>query len=135
MYKRQIKIRALVANPKRILKAEMLATAHFEMNFKSGVLVPASSVLLTGTRHTVFVQAKPGEFEPRLVELAYEGPRDVVISSGLQVGEQVVAENVLLLARQFQLVQEEARSSAKASHESSTEVSSAQPTNGGTYAK
>jgi cobalt-zinc-cadmium efflux system membrane fusion protein len=112
---RTIKIRALVPNPKRILKAEMLATAQFEMKFKGGVVVPASAVLLSGARHTVFVQPRAGEFEPRTVELAYEGPREVVIASGLQSGEQVVADNVLLLARQFQLVQEEAQASAKAS--------------------
>jgi cobalt-zinc-cadmium efflux system membrane fusion protein len=114
---RTIKIRALVPNPKRILKAEMLATAHFEMKFKDGVVVPATAVLLTGARHTVFVQPRAGEFEPRVVELAFEGPREVVIVNGLQIGEQVVTDNVLLLARQFQLVQEEARAPGKPSNE------------------
>jgi membrane fusion protein, heavy metal efflux system len=105
---RTIKIRAVVANPKRLLKAEMLATAHFERSFKSGVVVPAQSVLLSGTRHSVFVQNRPGEFEPRTVELAFEGSKEVVIASGLQAGELVVSENTLLLARQFRLAQDEA---------------------------
>lgn len=102
---RTIKIRALVANPQRLLKAEMLATARFERHFDSGVVVPASAVLLHGAGHSVFVQTRPGEFEPRAVELAYLGPKEVVVSSGLQAGEQVVSDNALLLARQFRQAQ------------------------------
>lgn len=110
---RTIKIRAVVANAQRLLKAEMLATAHFERSFKGGVVVPAPAVLLGGTRHSVFVQNRPGEFEPRTVELAFEGAREVVIASGLQAGELVVSENALLLARQFRLAQEQAPGPAK----------------------
>ena len=110
---RTIKIRAVVDNPKRLLKAEMLATAHFERGFRGGVVVPAPAVLLSGTRHSVFVQIRPGEFEPRTVELAYEGSREVIIASGLRAGELVVSENALLLARQFSRAQEEAKGSDK----------------------
>ena len=106
---RTIKIRGLVANPQRRLKAEMLATAKFERTFQSGVVVPAVAVLLRGTRHSVFVQTRPGEFERRAVEIDYEGPREVVVSQGLQAGEQVVVENALLLARLLRLAEEEAR--------------------------
>lgn len=106
---RTIKIRALVANPQRLLKAEMLATARFERLFDSGVVVPASAVLLHGAGHSVFVQTRPGEFEPRAVELAYLGPKEVVVSSGLQAGEQVVSDNALLLARQFRQAQNQAQ--------------------------
>ena len=106
---RTIKIRGIVANPQRLLKAEMLATARIERQLGAGVLVPASAVLLNGTRHSVFVQTQPGIFEPRDVELGYQGPREVVVSRGLEVGEQVVSNNVLLLARQFRLAQEEAK--------------------------
>jgi cobalt-zinc-cadmium efflux system membrane fusion protein len=106
---RTIKIRGVVANADRRLKAEMLATAKFERTFETGVVVPAVAVLLRGTRHSVFVQTRPGEFERRAVELDYEGPREVVIAKGLQAGEQVVVENALLLARLLRLAEEEAR--------------------------
>lgn len=106
---RTIKIRGLVANPERRLKAEMLATARFERSFSKAVVVPSASVLLRGTRQSVFVRTRPGEFERRTVELEYEGPQQVVISKGLQPGEEVVVENVLLLARMLRLAEEEAR--------------------------
>ena len=110
---RTVKIRGVVANPDRRLKAEMLATARFERSFPGGLVVPAAAVLLNGTQHSVFVQPRPGEFEPRDVELAYEGSKEVVVSSGLQAGEQVVTENALLLARQLRLAQSEAGAAQK----------------------
>lgn len=106
---RTIKVRGIVANADRRLKAEMLATARFERSFSSGVRVPAAAVLLRGTRQSVFVQVRPGEFERRTVELDFEGPRDVVVAKGLQPGEQVVVENALLLTRLLRLAEEEAR--------------------------
>jgi cobalt-zinc-cadmium efflux system membrane fusion protein len=101
---RTIKIRGLVVNTERHLKAEMLASARFERSFGTdSVMVPASAVLLRGSKHQVFVQTRPGEFEPREVELNYEGSNVIILSSGLKAGEQVVSENTLLLARMLSL--------------------------------
>jgi len=119
---RTIKIRGVVANADRRLKAEMLATAKFERTFETGVVVPAVAVLLRGTRHSVFVQTRPGEFERRAVELDYEGPREVVIAKGLQAGEQVVIENALLLARLLRLAEEEARTPDNAASQATKSV-------------
>jgi cobalt-zinc-cadmium efflux system membrane fusion protein len=106
---RTLKLRGVVANPDRVLRAEMLATARFDRVVGSGVVVPASAIALRGVKHSVFVQSAPGVFEPREVKLGYQGPVQVVVSSGLEVGERVVSENLLLLARQFRLAQEEGK--------------------------
>jgi len=98
---RTIKIRGAVANPERRLKAEMLATARIQRSLGPGVMVPASAVTLSGTQHVVFVHTQPGVFESRPVSLGYSGPREIVVSRGLEVGEQVVSSNALLLAREF----------------------------------
>lgn len=105
---RTLKVRGMVPNADRRLKAEMLATAHVSESRRSGVVVPAEAVTLNGKVHTVFVQREPGVFEPRTVTLGHEGPRDVVVATGLAAGEKIVTQNVLLLARQFQSAQEEA---------------------------
>ena len=109
---RTVKVRGVVANPERLLRAEMLAKARFERTLGAGVLVPAQAVALRGARHSVYVQSAPGVFEPRDVTLGYQSPTQAVVSRGLEVGEQVVSQNLLLLARQFRLAQEEARQSA-----------------------
>ena len=109
---RTIKIRGSIANPDRVLKAEMLATARIERTLSAGVVVPAAAITLRGAKHWLYVQSQPGVFEPREVSLGYQGPKEVVVSRGLEVGEQVVSENVLLLARAFRLAQEDVKTDA-----------------------
>ena len=106
---RTIKVRGVVANPDRTLKAEMLATARIERMLGGGVVIPAQAVSLRGATHSVLVQVQPGVFETREVTLGYQGPREAMVSRGLEVGEQVVSENMLLLERTFRNTQNEAR--------------------------
>ena len=106
---RTIKVRGLITNPQRLLKAEMLVTARITRQMPpDSVLVPAGAALLYGATHQVFVQTAANTFEPREVELGYEGPKDVVISKGLKAGEMVVSDNTLLLARLWRLSQDNA---------------------------
>jgi len=105
---RAIKVRAVINNPQRLLKAEMLGTAHIERKLAAGVLVPASAVQLRGIEHWAYVQTEPGVFEPRRVKLGYEGLQEVLIVEGVQANERVVKENSLLLAREFRNAQDEA---------------------------
>ena len=105
---RTIKVRGLVANPERKLKAEMLATARVQRTLGSGVVIPAQAVSLNGARHSVMVQVQPGVFEPREVTLGHQGPSEVLVTLGLEVGEQVVSENLLLLTRQYRIAGETA---------------------------
>ena len=110
---RTIKVRGVIANNDRLLKAEMLATARIERIIGNGVVVPSQAVSLLGARHTVMVQVQPGVFETREVQLSYQGPRETVVSQGLEAGEQIVSENMLLLAREFRTAQDEAQPAAK----------------------
>ena len=105
---RTIKVRGVVDNSERLLKADMLASARFERSLGAGVVVPSGAVLLDGGHHQVFVQVAPGVFEPRTVSLGYRGPREVLVTLGLEVGEKVVSGNTLLLARQMGLAQDQA---------------------------
>ena len=104
---RTIKVRGVVSNTDRRLKSEMLVTARVRESMK-GVAVPAAAITLEGNRHVVFVQVEPGVFEPRRVTIGTLGNREVVLSAGLQVGEQVVSDNALLLAREFAVANEDA---------------------------
>jgi len=115
---RTIKVRGVVDNRDRKLKAEMLATARVERMLGSGVLVPAQAVSLRGTEHWVMVQVQPGVFEPRDVTVGYQGPKDVVVTKGLEAGEQVVSDNLLLLARQYRLALDAAHAAASGPEQS-----------------
>ncbi|MGI4779313.1 MAG: efflux RND transporter periplasmic adaptor subunit [Janthinobacterium lividum] len=104
---RTIKIRGVVANADRRLKGEMLVTAVVTEALE-GTVVPARAVTLDGSSQTVYVQVQPGVFEPRKVVIGNMGTQDVVVTRGLAAGEQVVADNALLLARQFAVAREDA---------------------------
>jgi len=110
---RAIKVRAVVGNTKRLLKAEMLGTAHIQRKLGTGVLVPSSAVQLRGTEHWTYVQTEAGVYEPRRVKLGYEGIQQVLIVDGVQAGELVVKDNGLLLAREFRIAQENAHKPAE----------------------
>ncbi len=110
---RAIKVRAVVDNAKRMLKAEMLGTARIQRKLAAGVLVPASAVQLRGAEHWAYVQTEAGVYEPRRVKLGYEGIQEVLIVDGVQAGEQVVKDNGLLLAREFRIAQENAHKPAE----------------------
>ncbi|MEY4438679.1 MAG: hypothetical protein RIQ36_143 [Pseudomonadota bacterium] len=110
---RAIKVRAVVDNAKRLLKAEMLGTARIERKLAAGVLVPASAVQLRGAEHWAYVQTEAGVYEPRRVKLGYQGIKEVLIVDGVQAGELIVKDNGLLLAREFRIAQENAHKPAE----------------------
>ncbi|MCE4557709.1 efflux RND transporter periplasmic adaptor subunit [Roseateles cellulosilyticus] len=115
---RTVKVRGRVDNAERLLKAEMLATAHVQRHPGEGVVVPASAVLLRGEKHWVFVSPKQGVFEAREVEQGAASGQQVVLRRGLEAGEQVVTDNALLLDRQMSVAQASAQpASAKASQQ------------------
>ncbi len=103
---RTIKIRGEIANPDRRLKAEMLANARLERHLGGGLVLPSSAIVLRNGQHVVFVQTGPGSFEPHEVRLSWQDSKQAVVARGLEVGDKVVAENTLLLARQFALSQD-----------------------------
>ena len=105
---RSIKVRALVDNSSRVLKSEMLARVRYTRKISQGVEVPASALFLMGKQHIVFVQTSKGVYGPRQVTLSQEGPVKVVLSQGLQIGEEVVVQNGLLLARELRIAKESA---------------------------
>lgn len=111
---RTLKVRGVIANPARVLKAEMLATARLERHLGSGVVIPSQAVSLLGSKHTVLMQIQPGVFESREVTVRYQGPHDTVVSRGLEAGDQIVNENMLLLARTFRAAEAEANAGSKA---------------------
>jgi cobalt-zinc-cadmium efflux system membrane fusion protein len=109
---RTLKVRASVPNPKRLLKAEMLANVSIARDMGAGVRIPASAVFLQGTQHSVFIQPQTGVYERRDVRLLHEGPKEVFVGQGLAAGEAVVTQNALLLAREFRIAREAAQRSS-----------------------
>jgi len=103
---RSIKVRALVDNPSRLLKSEMLGRVRYSRKITQGIEVPASAVYLIDKQHIVFVQTAKGVYGARQVKLSHEGSVRMILSEGLKPGEEVVVANGLLLARELRIAKE-----------------------------
>jgi cobalt-zinc-cadmium efflux system membrane fusion protein len=106
---RTVKVRGVIDNNQRILKAEMLGSAKFERALEKGVLVPSRAVQLRGSQYWTYVQKEPGVFEGRKISIGYEGLDKVLVTNGVKDGELVVSDNGLLLAREFRNAQDSAK--------------------------
>lgn len=94
---RRDKVRIAFANADTALKPNMFATVTLKGAEKAQVLVPTSALLMNNDRTTVFVATGDWTFERRVVELSLEEGHEVVLSSGVKPGEQVVVKGGILL--------------------------------------
>lgn len=115
-----LKARARVDNSARLLKVEMLGKIRVSHSPGDGVVTPAAAVFIQEGGHWVYVAPRPGEFQPRKVDIVYLGTQRVLVRNGLAPGEQVLTENALLLSKIY-------RSAADASERSSPAGRSTSP--------
>jgi cobalt-zinc-cadmium efflux system membrane fusion protein len=97
---RTVKVRGVLENPGRRVKAEMFVTAEIKVPASRGFIVPAKAVYLRGDQNFVFVDAGDGRYVRKPVKL---GPATSdghqVVLEGLAAEEKVVVEGSLLLER------------------------------------
>ncbi len=89
--------RGAVANPRRLLKAEMYVTVELPGRATAAASVPARAVFLKGDRHYVFVQDSPGTFTRREVRVGSEEDTRVLVYGGVASGQEVVTDGCILL--------------------------------------
>jgi len=94
---RTIKVRGSIANPQRLLKAEMFVKAEFLLEPESGVEVSSRAVFLRGEKHYVLLEEKPGHYSRQEVSVGSERAGRLIITDGLKPGQRVVVDGVLLL--------------------------------------
>jgi RND family efflux transporter MFP subunit len=95
--KRTARARISVENPEFKLRPEMYVDTTLQSSEGTGLAIPASAVLPTGTRNVVFVNKGDGKLEPRFVELGRSFGNLYVVKSGLIEGEQIVASANFLI--------------------------------------
>lgn len=100
---RTLRVRVQVSNPDLRFKPGMFADVLLQAESATGVLIPDSALLDTGTRRIVFVGTEAGVFEPREVEAGLRGEGKVLIRSGVEVGERVAVKANFLLDSESRL--------------------------------
>jgi RND family efflux transporter MFP subunit len=112
---RTIRVRFEFANPDLALKPGMFADVAITLDASTGVSVPETAIIDSGTRQVVFVALGNGRFEPRLVHLGVRGDGRAEVVSGVADGEQVVVGANFLLDSESRLraLVEQATAAAK----------------------
>ncbi len=100
---RTVKARVELPNPGLRLKPDMFVNASIKVPLESSIVVPASAVVDTGQRQVVWVEMKPGMFEPREVKVGTKAGDNIQILSGLKAGEKVASSGGYLIDSEAQL--------------------------------
>jgi Cu(I)/Ag(I) efflux system membrane fusion protein len=110
---RVAKVRVELDNPpvdathgtRRLLAHRTWAEGRVRVEAPDALLVPRSAVLNPGGEPVAYVEAAPGSYEQRTLQLGRIGDDDVEVLAGLAEGERVVLRGNLLIDAQAQLNQ------------------------------
>jgi Cu(I)/Ag(I) efflux system membrane fusion protein len=115
---RSIKIRALMDNPKEILKSDMYVQGSVILNQDRALLIPSVSIFRTGEINSVFKRISPASIEKELKNIDFKkvevkaGPERqgmTAITQGLKEGDEVVSDGAWLLDAALNTSQEVAK--------------------------
>lgn len=94
---RTVQARMDLLNPKGIYKPAMLASMIFESQPERKLTVPNTAVVREDNKDHVFIQAAPGKFILREVELGMESSDARVVESGIGENEKLVLDGAFHL--------------------------------------
>jgi cobalt-zinc-cadmium efflux system membrane fusion protein len=95
---RTVHVRCLVDNSAGLLKPDMFARIKIIAAARLSVpVIPATAIVERGEKAVVLVEEAPGRFRKRQVEIGDEVNGNVVVNSGLKVGERIVTKGAILL--------------------------------------
>jgi cobalt-zinc-cadmium efflux system membrane fusion protein len=98
---RTVKVRGVVNNPDKLLKAEMYVLVDVVQDVakmpQAGVEVPAKALFMKGEDSYLFIEQSPGSYQRRQVKVGIEKDNIVPVFEGVTAGQKVVTEGALLL--------------------------------------
>jgi len=100
---RTLRVRFDLDNRDGALRPGMYATVRIEKALGDVLALPDEAVIDTGVRRVVFVEVKPGTFQPREVRLGRKGEGQFEVLNGLVPGERVVVSAQFLLDSESRL--------------------------------
>jgi len=98
---RTVRVRGAVANPDKLLKAEMYVTVDVaraaDKLGAAGVEIPASAVFTVDNQNYLFTETAANHFKRQTVKIGTEADGKVPVFEGVSAGQKVVTEGALLL--------------------------------------
>src|SRR5215831_14505139 len=103
MTTRTARARLVFPNPNLTLTPGMFVNVTVQVSLGSQVVISATGVLHSGTRHIVFVDRGAGYLEPREIEVGPQAGQEYVVLKGLKPGERIVTSANFLIDSESQL--------------------------------
>jgi len=100
---RTLPVRLVFPNPGLKLRPGMYVNVRAKLPMGRQLVVPASAAFHSGTKNLVFVYRGGGNIEPREVELGPQVGDQIVVTKGLQSGEEIVSSANFLIDSEAQL--------------------------------
>lgn len=100
---RTVKARVEMPNPGLKLKPDMFVQAEIRIGLGSALVAPVSAVIDSGKRQVVWIEAQPGLFEPREVQVGQRTDDKIQILSGIKPGEKIAVSGAYLIDSESQL--------------------------------
>jgi len=94
---RSVEVYIECENPGKILKCGMFVTARFYHKLNNAIIIPASSVLQDYDKCFLYVQTGPDMFVKRQITVTSMPEKQMLVHSGLEAGNIVVAEGGIYL--------------------------------------
>jgi cobalt-zinc-cadmium efflux system membrane fusion protein len=98
---RTVHVRGAVANPGKLLKAEMYVTVDVvkatDKSADADVEIPASAVFTMDNQYYLFIETTPGHFKRQIVKVGTEQDGKIPVLEGVTAGQKIVIEGALLL--------------------------------------
>jgi membrane fusion protein, copper/silver efflux system len=100
---RTLPVRLVFPNPGLRLKPGMYVNVSVSLAMGRQLVVPASAAFRSGIKNLLFAYHGEGSIEPREVEFGPQVGDEIVVSKGVQAGEQIVTSANFLIDSEAQL--------------------------------
>ena len=101
---RTVEVRITSSNPGLIMKPEMYVKAIIKTDHTSNyIVVPRNSVLRTGKDDLVYIRKSENVFQPRSVTIGGEREGNYLITTGLEIGDEIVTSAGFLIDSESQI--------------------------------
>jgi cobalt-zinc-cadmium efflux system membrane fusion protein len=98
---RTLKVRGIVRNPEKLLRAEMYVSADVVEDTarmaQAGVVIPSKAIFMKGEDAYLFIERSAGQYQRQRVKIGIEQDGKVPVLEGVVAGQKVVTEGALLL--------------------------------------
>ncbi len=100
---RRFVARAHVDNPDSLLLPNMYVDALLTAELGESLAIPSEAIIVSGTRHIVFVDAGEDRLVPRDIHVGQRAGDWTIVTKGLESGDEVVASGTFLVAAESRL--------------------------------